>query len=254
MDLPGPGDPRGSGRAVACWSSSVSNGSPTIKSTTGWIPIIPAELDRAEDILRRNDPARGDPGPVAAGLGSEMELGIGAVPVDERERLVADELRAHFARERAEIDLVPEGSEEVLNFVPPWMYPVRSVGKRIGGYEPGLPVPVRVPGNLIDGAVPHAVAEDLRGLAVAAGERAAPGDLDIALHPGKCRIGVEVHAGVGRFRMIPGDDPRNFPVPRHFRDLLRRRGSVYSPSPTMTYRHIPLLPRGRPWHAARQQW
>jgi hypothetical protein len=69
---------------------------------------------------------------IAAGLGAEMEFCIGAVSRDESERLVADELRADLARERTKKDLVPASREQVFNFIPAGVAPVRSIGKRIG--------------------------------------------------------------------------------------------------------------------------
>lgn len=246
MDLPGPGRPGyqiGSRSLVFVSLKREPDNEVHDRLDTA----IPAELDCVDDIADRMAPAEEAEDPVAAGLGPEVELRIGAVSLYQRERLGADKFRAHLAWERAEIDLVPEGFEEMLNLVPAGMDPVGPVRKRVGRDEPGLPVPVRVPGNLIDGAVPHAVAEDLRGLAVAAGERAAPGDLDIAFHAGKCRVRVEVHAGVGLHCMIPGDDPRNMAVAPVF-EVPEKAGERIFPFAgddiTGILRHFPGAGRG----------
>ena len=56
----------------------------------------------------------------------------------------------------------------MLNLLPPGMDPVRAIGKGIGRDKPYLRMAVGPPGNLVNRTVPHAVAEDLRGLTVPA--------------------------------------------------------------------------------------
>ena len=161
------------------------------------------------------------------------------------ERLGADKFRADLARERTKEDLVPARPEQVLDLVPPRMESVRTVGKRIGRDEPRLPVPVREPGNPFYRPVPHAVAEDLGCLAVPAGMRAPPGDLDIAFHLRECRIAI-------------GQDARRYPAGNNLPSsppgscLPRHRGGPrgvvagYIPLPRRLH-----SPHTRPHHAGR---
>src|SRR5512145_1875350 len=127
--------------------------------------VLPAQVDSTEDICDRMPAAEFFKDCIAAGLGTEMEFCVGAILRYERKRFVADKFRADLARERAKEDLVPAGSEQVLYLVPAGVYAIRSIGKCIGREETRLFMTVGKPGNFANRTVPHAMAEDLRGLA-----------------------------------------------------------------------------------------
>src|SRR5512145_816928 len=135
-----------------------------------------------KDILNGVAPAQVPEHVIASRLGPEMDFRIGTIAVHEREPFITDEFRPHFTGKCPKKDLAAALFQETLNLLPAGIHPIRPVSERIGRDKTKLLMPLAVPGDLIDRPVPHAVAEDLRCLAVPAGERTSPGDLYVSFH------------------------------------------------------------------------
>ena len=128
---------------------------------------------------------------IASGLGPELDAPVCAIAGDERERLLSDELRPDLAWEGAEVDVVRKRGKKRFEAPGTRAPSVRAIGKGVGGDEAGIPIPGCVSHNALHAPVPHDSSENARGLAVSAGERTPPRDLNVSFHPRKGGVGIE---------------------------------------------------------------
>lgn len=113
-------------------------------------PVLPAEVDGADDILDGVPPVQEAEHAVAPRLGAEVQARVCTVITDEVNRLLRYTFGAHLAGKRAKVNPAVETLEEAFHPVEAEMDAVRTVGERIRGDKPDIPESRGISADLID--------------------------------------------------------------------------------------------------------